>query len=698
MDRPRINDQYFASLPITDFIQEAHGRVGDYYDFLRESGLFYLWEKSYRAYFGARLTGSKYSGQLFDSSEIRQGGKAGEIAHLKINHYRSLLKHTLQLATATKPAYACRATNGDYKSQTQAILGNGLVDYYLREKKLTGILTHAVENSLVFSEGWVHDPWDATHGEKYGVHPDTGAVIYEGDLRFSVHTPLDVVRDTEQSDTDNHEWLMVRTFVNRWELAAKFPAVAEQILAINPGSYQYENGETFNIRVRESQANSELVTMWTFYHKKSDAMENGRLVQFVGDVMLVDGPIPYRRIPLHCVRPDKLIGTSFGYSPAFDVLGPQQGLDILNSTIMTNNANNGVQSIWTKAGDPVTVTQLQGGMKNLQSEEMPQPIQLTKTAPETFQFRQELIGEMETIIGISATVRGNPEANLKSGSALALVVSQSIQFASLLEASYNALVEDVGTDIIVQLRDFSKTRRVANILGESNRPFRKEFSGDDLDSINRVVVEATSPLSKTISGRIEMASDLLEKGFIETAKQYIMVLTTGQLDPAIEGAQHELLNIRAENEDMRDGKPVQAIVTDIHADHIKEHRSLLSNPEARKNPQFLRLVLKHIDDHLFQWRNADPAVLMITGQEPPPPPPPPAGMPPPPGAPVGPGQPGGQPGPGPAAGGPQPAPGQIPELMSRQKPTDAQQPAMPNMPSLPNEAPESAKAAFEKIA
>lgn len=677
---------YFASLPPDELIGELHSRIGTFYNDLLETGVYYLLDKCYRAYYGANISTKTGTGQLFDSSELGRAGKSGEITRLKVNHFRSLLKHSLQLTTSTKPAYACRATNSDYKSQTQAVLGNGLVDYYLREKKLQKILTQAVENGNVLWEGWIQNRWDPNSGADYGRHPETGAVIREGDVCYSSHTILDVVRDINLPIDDEPKWRMVRRFENRYDLAAKHPNIADEILGASCEEYKYESMESFGFRLRSTTKNEDQLTVWTFYHVKSDSMEQGRVFEFVGDIPLIDGPIPYRKIPLHRFSPDRLIGTCYGYSNAVDILGPQQALDVLSSTIMTNQASLGVQSVWTKAGDPLTVTQLQGGMKNMQSQEMPQAVQLTQTAPEIFSFRQELVGEMETIYGISATVRGNPEANLKSGSALALVVSQSVQFASLSEAEYNTLIEDVGTDLINLLRDFSKTRRVAAIMGASSRPFQKEFSGDDLSEINRVVVEATSPLSKTISGRLEIAKDLFDKGLIENPKQYINILLTGQLEPAIEGSSHELLNIRAENEELRAGRPVRALITDLHVDHLKEHRSILSSPEARRNPALVQDTLSHIQDHLNQWRTADPAILMLTNQ---PPAPPPAAPPMPP-----------QGSPGPAAmPGTPPAPGPAPgaKVMNMQGPADQHQPRDPSMPSLPPNAPPEAQAAYDKV-
>lgn len=682
--------QYWASLTDTAFLDQAHKRIEEYYDDLRNTGLYYVWEKSYRAYYGSRLSGSRFSGQLFDSSELSRSGKEGEITNLKTNHYRNLLQHTLQLTTSQRPALSCQATNSDYKSQAQTILGKGIVDYYMREKKVKKYVHQAVETGLVFSEGWVHMPWNATEGEIYDHQPETGAPIYEGDLEFSCLSPLDIPREIDLTQDDDHDWLFVRTRINKFDLAAKYPEKASEILEnVNSDQNKYEQYDSFNLQIRRGDSpDSDRAVMWTMYHRKTESMPEGRMTMFTGNTVLFDGPIPYRQIPLYRFAPENLMETPYGYSPAFDLLGPQEALDILTSAVMTNNAASAVQNFWTERGDTVTVNDLGGGLKHLQSATKPESVQLTQSAPETYEFRQQLIGEMETLSGISATVRGNPEASLKSGASLALVVSQSVQFASLIEESLNSLVEDVGTSIINHLRDFGNTPRVANIIGESNRPYHKEFTGDDLSAINRVVIEAASPMSKTVAGRLQIADSLMEKGMIETPKQYITVLTTGQIDPLYEGIQHELLNVRSENEDIREGRPVVAVITDHHADHIREHKTLLADPEARRNPQFVQSVLAHIQEHLNQWRGADPAILMITGQQPPPPPPmmgPPMG-PPPPQGPNGP-----QNGPPPPQGG-SPAP-----VMEPGNPLEGQMPNQPNMPNMPKNSPPEAIEAYQNI-
>jgi hypothetical protein len=106
---------------------------------------------------------------------------------------------------------------------------------------------------------------------------------------------------------------------------------------------------------------------------------------------------------------------------------------------------------------------------------------------------------------------------------------------------------------------------------------------------------------------------------VETPDQYIQVLTTGTLEPLIEGKQAELMNIRSENEALADGRPVIALLTDNHALHISEHKCVLSSPEARMNKKIVETTLVHIQEHITQLQTltaTNPTLLAILGQQP----------------------------------------------------------------------------------
>lgn len=657
--------QYWASLPPEEFLNECHARIREFYDDLQMTGLDVVISKAYRYYYGGDETGA-----LFESARLNRGGSQGQLTLQKTNHYRNVLKHILQLATSNRPAFKSRSRNADHKSQAQAILSDGILEYYLREQDLNELVVMAAEYALATTEGWIHCPWDMSLGDRIEGN------ISKGDIRFSAHSILDVPRPIRVK-TGKFPWLCVREFVNKWDLAAQYPHLKDQILENASTFEDYEDYESFTLNIREQDLidSDDICVKWTFYHKKTPALPHGRMCEFIGQLPLADGALNYKRIPLHRVRPDSLLDSPYSYSPGIDILGPQQGFDILNSILMTNNATLGVNNVWTKPNDNIAVTTLKNGMKHMQSQTKPEAVQLTASAPETYNFRGMQIKDIETLSGISSTVRGQPEASLKSGNALALVVSQSVQFASAFEMSCNALFEDVGTSIIEHLQKFAAVPRTAVIVGKFNQPMIKEFVGSDLDTVDRVIVDQQSALAKTVAGKVELANNLMKQGLIKDPNQYITVLTTGNLDPAMEGAQSQTLNIRAENEALQRGEQVEVIVTENHALHIQHHNTLLENPEAKKNPELVQVTLDHIQKHLDAWRSADPAVLMITGQQPPPPPP---GM-------------------GPAM------PPQVgPEMQAEgNAPSDAgmtpPELGTPALPSLPPDAPPQAEAAYDQF-
>lgn len=105
------------------------------------------------------------------------------------------------------------------------------------------------------------------------------------------------------------------------------------------------------------------------------------------------------------------------------------------------------------------------------------------------------------------------------------------------------------------------------------------------------------------------------------------MLTTGRLDTLVEGPQKLNLQIRQENEDLAQGRGAVAIMTDHHVEHIKKHATVLDGLEARQDPQLLKAVNAHIEEHLNYLRTSNAMLLTIMDQPVMQPPPPPVGGP-----------------------------------------------------------------------
>jgi hypothetical protein len=248
----------------------------------------------------------------------------------------------------------------------------------------------------------------------------------------------------------------------------------------------------------------------------------------------------------------------------------------------------------------------------------PKALNLTSTPAEIFNFLKMLESSMETISGVNSVARGNPEAQLTSGNALALIQSQALQFISGLQQSYIQLIEDVGTNVVELLKTFAKTPRVAAIAGKSNVTYMKEFTSDDLSSITRVIVDAGNALAQTTAGRVEMASQMMQMSIITTPEQYISVINTGKLETMTEGQNKELLLVRAERERLVDGTtPVVAVLTDSHSLHIREHKAVLADPDLRMDAQLVQRTLAHIQEHIDILSDPNVAnILTLLGETP----------------------------------------------------------------------------------
>lgn len=616
------NQIYFANKSAEEVASTALSRSESF--FFNQKNNFYLLKiiNNWRAYHGSYQNDAGYG------HTIEFSGEQGELVQIPVNHFRNLARHTLNMITTNRPTMQARAINTDYKSLSQTVLANGVLDYYMREKGLEDALKKACEMSIVMGSGFIKLEWNATAGEIYDFDPDTGEPNNEGECEFTNLSPFDVVVDGTRENWNN-DWILTRSYQNRFNLMAKYPELADKIQGLPTKSEDqiyrfglFTNDETDDVPVFE------------FYHEKTEAVPEGRYLLFLAsDCVLLDVPLPYPEIPIYRIVPGEILGTPYGYTEMFDVYPIQEAINSLYSTILTNQNAFGVQNVFVQRGADISVSELSGGLNIIEANSEPKPLNLTQTPAEVFKFLEVMIQASETISGINSVTRGNPEASLRSGTSLALVQSMSLQFMSGLQQSYVKMIEDVGTALVKILQMYANTPKVIALVGKNNRSLLKEFTGDEIDKVNRVVVDVGNPLSKTTAGRVQMAEQMLQMGLIQTPQDYFQVINTGNLDTMYEGTESELLLIKQENERLMDGANPIVSPIDAHKLHILEHKAVLADPDLRQEPNLVKTVMDHIEDHLNMLKQTDPSLLSLIGEQPIASPPAPA----PPGGPQGPG-------------------------------------------------------------
>jgi hypothetical protein len=662
------SDTYFATLKGPALARALHARVDAFQKYVEDTGFFAVWLKAHQFLYGMQ-------GDGYRTYEVARAGAEGEYTKIALNHFRNLLTHYTTLATAQRSAMEPVAATNDYQSEVETRNARGILDCYMR-KGLEEAMLACVDYSAAMGHAFLGQRWDAHAGAEYlpALEPETPALPAgdgseapppplppsaerTGDMAHHAFMPTDVAFDP-RAKSHKLDWYITRRYVNRFDLIARYPEAREAILKVTRGPL--EKALDFREAAGEGLTAEEgdEVALYEFWHEKRPALPAGAYVPFLdADTLLMQSELPCEEVPLRRLAPDNIHGTPFGYTAAWDLLAPQEALNALASIALTNQRAHGVGLVAVPKGGDIKATQLARGLAMVEyTPGLPEPkaINLTSTPQEVFTNQDRIVGHMETLSGVNSVVRGNPEASLKSGSALALVQAQAVQFSSKFQGHIIRFQEAVGTDTILLFQAFATVELQLEVTGQDGVMSLRGFTGESVKSVRRVRVDAGNPLAKTLAGRIQIAEALVKQGFIKDPAQYLRVLETGRLEPITEHEERERANIKAENELLAaatwatdasgvmqmepdptaglnplTGEPLSfrpaldksklpvALPSDNHPLHGTQHLVVLQSPVARRNAAVVRAVLDHVQyEHKDAWVSLtlnNPELLELLG-------------------------------------------------------------------------------------
>lgn len=680
---PENKKVYFANEPDPEKLAGAIWERRDkYLKYLHNSGLYALYRRMHWMYYGHDTKG-------FTSHQVHSDGKEGEIARLRLNHLRSIVTSWLNLATAQRPTMDPIAVAGDYESEVQEKRARALIDHYQFKLKFEEAEKEALELAAVLGCGYEFRRWNPNIGEvtlpmdlgELGIAVQQGQMSPDqaqstenqakaevakrsGDLESFALGPLDVMFDPFRKNS-RFPWTIVRLFENRYDLIARYPAFEEQILAIGPERSDY--AVDFDLYRSEEERSHDEIPILYLLHEKTEGVPAGKSVCVLDSktALHVDA-LGYRESPVRRIATADLRRTPFAYTPAFDLLAPQEACDALTSITLTNQKTFGLGAIMAPKGQGIDPMQISEGLVLVEYTpglDKPEAMVMPATPQDVYVARKQWVDEMGTILGVNQVIRGNPEASLKSGSALALVQAMGVQFSSGFQANIVTWREAKALDVVVICVDNMKDERQFEIIGDSATAsaLTAGFTGEGVSKIVKVRFNQVNPLAKTMSGRVEIADTLMERfSSVLTPGDYFRILETGNGDHLIRGQSMRQRLIDRENEMLAKGigppplepmhdpmgnpvvdpatgqpkmAPAQAqpgqqflicLITDDHREHVRGHLEVLANPAVRQGDTplaraVIKAVLDHIDEHenqLAQMTTARPGLLELTNQMP----------------------------------------------------------------------------------
>ncbi len=594
-------EEYFASLETKQCAFEVWARIEEYYNEMRRTGRLALYRNSYTNF---------YMGWIYRASMYRSG-EQGELTRSFWNHERNLLRHLKVQTTQNRIAYKTQVLNSNSRSANLIEFANGLATRYSEDGQydLDGKGKQSVEDTLVWGESCIVGLWNRFKGDPVAQDPMTGQMLCDGDMDYFNVTPMDHILNCAHQSRDLVEWRVIRRWVNKYNLAASYPQLAGRVKLYNDSESTYATKLVSLIH-----HDNETIPIFYFFHDKTPAVPQGRLlVMAEPDCIFEDGPLDYGEgkrgydhVPVYDNIVETMQGSPYGYTVAFDLIPLQQTLNEVVSAVTTNNINFATQCVIAMKGANLHFEDLATGMSYIEYDPKvgpngkPEPLNLLSSKPETYQFIEMIVKNMETLAGINSMIRGNPQENVMAGQYAALLTTQSVMFNDGLQKGYSRLMERMMTGSIRTIKKNMIGKKVVRIVGATSDPYLKEFTSSDLDDFESISVQLTNPMLQTPAGKMNMADNLMKTGLIKDAQEYIGVYTEGDLPQLYNRQESQLKLIKQENEAMLQGQCPEVSVYDNHVSHILEHTIIFDNIEARLNPNDPHVIaaMAHCQKHM----------------------------------------------------------------------------------------------------
>jgi hypothetical protein len=634
------NRIYWAVKPSKEMAEALNGHVDRFEQFAVNKGFADLQHECFRQFHGFSADGSS-------SRQTSRHGPDGAVVRLVMNHMRAFGTVLANTWSDAIPGLRPVGKTSDYKAESEGRLAENLLRHYMDEGRLEAIIRKAIETATWSGEQWVAACWNPMAGDLMMVD-ESGRPVYEGDLVFRRYGPLDAIRNPSWKSPEV-PWVAFRDHENRHELLAAYGSGADESgrpleRAILDASPRYQRLESLR-RARDpfgrnspDSDDPDLLEVWHLYHEKTPACPLGRqaVVLASGLAVLEDGPLRYDRMPGRRFAPADIEGTPWGYAPLWDVKGPASGINNLWSVVLSRIGAFGLPMIAAPQGSQVSAQDIGQGLRLYeyppgQHADDIRPVDLCQVPSDVVTAGQRLMTETQMVSGVNDVNLGIAPDTLRSGSALAFADSRAAQFSAGTTRRVRDFVASVASDVIATLRQYVETPRVRALAGQDALSMQEEeFNGQNLSTIRRVQPVPVDPMSATTSGRAEILQMLMtspDPQYHPSLKQVFSFLATGRMEPVSGRDERSSANIRAVKSLLMLGQPAGegpsfgALVTDNHAEWIRELLSVIDSPHARgpDGAQVMLHTFERVNAHITLWATAsltNPSILEISGQMP----------------------------------------------------------------------------------
>ena len=598
------NDVYFAADEAISLIAKCESKLQEWGAMSGTSGFMSSvvkaqWRNN-AAYYSAML-----EPQAWDSSFTFEGENS-EFIKTFIPKARVLIRQFVSLATKQRYSFDCVTDVNDADPLRTSRIGNSLVKAEVERHKIDFLAEKIVEAVCIEGLCVVSNTWDTGKGYIYGRMDDKN-MLYSGGCRLELYMLNDIVFDWSKKTPEDLDWIILRKKFNKWDLIAQFPELEEEIKALPPANI--ERMAIPGLHFEDHTQDTDSVYIREFYHKPTPALPFGRMVVWGNnDTILVDSQNPYECLPCTFFIFQQIKNTLLGYPMMSNLIGAQEIFTGEVSTVTTNHSSFGVQSVLVPQGSNISPQQVTNGMvfieyvpQNADGGGKPEPMQLTSTPPEVFNFMNMVSSYLDELSLINATLRGAPPANVTSGAMAATLSANALEFIYSDTKGLIIGLEALMTQSIKNYQKFATLEQLIDVLGEGNVSSVEEFKADDIKTIKKVKIRQGNPLLNTIAGRLQLGEailPLLEQGKTDAISRYLGLLEGAPIDSLFDSELSEDMAVTQELEALQRGENISPLISDNHPMFIRAYQKLLYNPNVRQNGVLVQTILDLIMERL----------------------------------------------------------------------------------------------------
>lgn len=600
MEQPQAaaaNDEDYFALKIgPKFIEAARQCERNWLWVAQDRGLWRLWWLIYCQTQGI----DPGTGEQNANQEIKFIDEEARYMSFRVQLTRVLIQQKLMLAQDERPSFEAVASNNDASSLAKVNMGSKAIDYVLTDAKLEQRASGALESNGYFGAGGLHLSWNYGGGKLVDAQepdtdpdgnelqmpdpeagpelsPETGEPVLDeaGEPVPKMKTMMRSVKKrsgapkidklyawqqcTDPYQEEDHSWVIIKTPVNKYELAAPFKTS-------DPVKYAAIIGCTIDEDLGDdalfawgnrNSVSSDIIVLRTLYHRNCEAVEGGRFAQWCQNVGIYgcDEMLPCpldEGLPWEPVIAGRYFCTAFGYPESSDLLAVQSALNEVMSQTLTLVQKHGNPNTYKRDDVQIDEAAFQAGGAMFDLPPGAKPPETTKyddmgDAPKFLvEFCQKV---MPLMMGLNPTVQGTPEANIQSGTFGVLLVNLAQKFANQMQQAYDFAITGIANKSLELVKKNATNGFWAKVAGISDSPYFEMFKTEDLTDFREVTVKRRNPIMSTLMGRMEIynaTKDLLKPQRAEAME----LLLDSRTDAYAENDQSATIRIRKENEQM----------------------------------------------------------------------------------------------------------------------------------------------------